>query len=78
MPKYLYQRGADGGKRCAYCGRRAHGLLLGPFGLCKKCRRDGVEETLRPCPRCKRKGTLYAMDEDEIKIGICRKCQTSP
>lgn len=75
MPKYTNVRGVCNGRRCAYCGRGASGLLFGRFGLCRKCWKDKVEETLTACPWCVRTGTWRAMDEEEKEAGKCRACQ---
>lgn len=74
MPKYLLKRGVNGGRRCCLCGRQARGLLFGKFGLCRKCWRDGMQETLVPCLPCSRRGIWVAMDDEEQKNGCCRKC----
>jgi len=75
MPKYQHERGANHGRRCCFCGRRAGGLLFGRFGLCRKCWRAGVEKTLVPCPSCEASGHIKAMDEEEQRDGRCAACQ---
>jgi len=74
MPKFNHKRGAGHG-RCCLCGRKGGGILHGKFGLCRKCWRDGMQETLTPCPSCVRRGRWVAMDDDEIAVGHCRKCK---
>jgi ribosomal protein S14 len=73
MPKYSHKRGAAHG-RCCLCGGKGSGILHGRFGLCRRCWRDGLEETIVPCPSCLKRGQYTAMDEEEQRNNGCVKC----